>query len=55
MFNKYYNMFMIQAQQFEWVKIHYPGLYAEIKKYVSEGRFIPVGSVWVEMVNILYL
>jgi alpha-mannosidase len=40
-----------QAQQYEWVKERYPSLYADIKKYVAEGRFIPVGGTWVEMVN----
>ena len=46
-----------QAQQYEWVKERYPGLYADIKKYVAEGRFIPVGGTWVEMVFycILYM
>ncbi|XP_032228742.2 alpha-mannosidase 2C1 isoform X2 [Nematostella vectensis] len=38
-----------QAQQLEWVKIHYPGLYEEIKKFVANGQFIPVGATWVEM------
>nr|XP_034968274.1 alpha-mannosidase 2C1 [Zootoca vivipara] len=38
-----------QAQQFEWVKNWYPGLYSTIKNFVKEGRFIPVGGTWVEM------
>ncbi|XP_068208196.1 alpha-mannosidase 2C1-like [Palaemon carinicauda] len=38
-----------QAQQFEWVKMYYPELYARIKIRVQEGRFIPVGGTWVEM------
>ncbi|KAM9313462.1 alpha-mannosidase 2C1 [Gastrophryne carolinensis] len=38
-----------QAQQFEWVKKWYPGLYTQIKKYVQLGQFIPVGGTWVEM------
>ncbi|CAI5783661.1 alpha-mannosidase 2C1 [Podarcis lilfordi] len=38
-----------QAQQFEWVKNWYPGLYSTIQKFVKEGRFIPVGGTWVEM------
>ncbi|XP_077173478.1 alpha-mannosidase 2C1 [Paroedura picta] len=38
-----------QAQQFEWVKSHYPGLYAKIQDFAKEGRFIPVGGTWVEM------
>ncbi|XP_060596944.1 alpha-mannosidase 2C1-like isoform X1 [Ruditapes philippinarum] len=42
-----------QAQQYEWVKERYPSLYADIKKYVAEGRFIPVGGTWVEMDGLL--
>ncbi|ELU16163.1 hypothetical protein CAPTEDRAFT_182455 [Capitella teleta] len=38
-----------QAQQFEWVKSHYPSLYNEIRHYVKQGRFIPVGGCWIEM------
>ncbi|XP_066491116.1 alpha-mannosidase 2C1 [Tiliqua scincoides] len=38
-----------QAQQFEWVKTHYPGLYAKIQDFAKQGRFIPVGGTWVEM------
>ncbi|KAG7276249.1 hypothetical protein CRUP_018631 [Coryphaenoides rupestris] len=30
-----------QAQQFQWVKSWYPGLYTQIKYYVSKGQFIP--------------
>jgi alpha-mannosidase len=33
------------------VKQHYPILFEEIKKYVKQGRFIPVGGCWVEMVS----
>lgn len=40
-----------QAQQFEWVRSWYPGLYAQIQDYVAKGRFIPVGGTWVEMVR----
>ncbi|XP_075753510.1 alpha-mannosidase 2C1 [Pelodiscus sinensis] len=38
-----------QAQQFEWVRNRYPGLYAQIQDFAKEGRFIPVGGTWVEM------
>lgn len=38
-----------QAQQFSWVKQHYPSLYKEIKHFIDLGRFIPVGGTWVEM------
>uniref|UniRef100_A0A8C3V7X5 alpha-mannosidase n=1 Tax=Catharus ustulatus TaxID=91951 RepID=A0A8C3V7X5_CATUS len=40
---------MAQAQQFEWVRRSYPGLYARIQDFVAKGQFIPVGGTWVEM------
>ncbi len=36
------------AQQFAWIKQFYPDLFARIVERVREGRFIPVGSMWVE-------
>lgn len=36
------------AQQFAWVKEHYPALFERIAARVAEGRFIPVGGMWVE-------
>ena len=44
-------LFSIQAQQLEWVKIHYPALFEEIKVFAAKGQFIPVGGTWVEMVS----
>lgn len=41
-----------QAQQLEWVKLHYPSLFDEIKAFAAKGQFIPVGGTWVEMVRI---
>ncbi|KAJ8248736.1 hypothetical protein GJAV_G00227180 [Gymnothorax javanicus] len=38
-----------QAQQFEWVRSWYPGLYTQIKQFVQKGQFVPVGGTWVEM------
>ncbi|XP_068595309.1 alpha-mannosidase 2C1 [Brachionichthys hirsutus] len=38
-----------QAQQFQWVKSWYPGLYSQIQHHVKKGQFIPVGGSWVEM------
>ncbi|KAL2093236.1 hypothetical protein ACEWY4_010548 [Coilia grayii] len=38
-----------QAQQFQWVKEWYPGLFSQIQRFVQKGRFIPVGGTWVEM------
>ncbi len=37
-----------QAQQFEWTKSFYPGLWEEVLAKVREGRFVPVGGTWVE-------
>jgi alpha-mannosidase len=37
-----------QPQQYQWVKDHYPALYAEVKKRVAEGRWEAQGAMWVE-------
>lgn len=37
-----------QAQQLAWVKAEYPDLYAQIRRRVREGRFIPCGGTWIE-------
>ncbi len=37
-----------QPQQYEWMKQHYPGLYARIKQAVADGRIEPQGCMWVE-------
>ncbi|MBB1253036.1 alpha-mannosidase [Streptomyces sp. OF3] len=39
---------MSQAQQLDWIKEHRPEVYARVKKQVAEGRFVPVGGMWVE-------
>ncbi|MFJ3404752.1 alpha-mannosidase [Promicromonospora sp. NPDC090134] len=36
------------AQQLAWVKEYYPGLFERIRERVAEGRFVPVGGMWVE-------
>lgn len=36
------------AQQYAWLKDHYPELYARVSERVLEGRFVPVGGMWVE-------
>lgn len=36
------------AQQYAWVKEYYPDLFERIRARVAEGRFVPVGSMWVE-------
>ncbi|KAM8782084.1 alpha-mannosidase 2C1 isoform 3-T4 [Rhynchonycteris naso] len=40
---------MAKAQQLEWVKSHYPGLYARLQEFACRGQFVPVGGTWVEM------
>ncbi|KQM15791.1 alpha-mannosidase [Plantibacter sp. Leaf171] len=36
------------AQQFAWMRDHYPELFERIRSRVAEGRFVPVGGMWVE-------
>ncbi|MGP9538430.1 alpha-mannosidase [Brachybacterium sp. AOP43-C2-M15] len=36
------------AQQYRWLKDRYPELFARIRERVAEGRFVPVGGMWVE-------
>lgn len=36
------------AQQLAWIKEHYPALFERIRARVAEGRFVPVGGMWVE-------
>ncbi|HEY9075738.1 MAG TPA: alpha-mannosidase [Anaerolineaceae bacterium] len=37
-----------QAQQWEWMKELYPGLYERMRARVKSGQFIPAGGSWVE-------
>jgi alpha-mannosidase len=37
-----------QAQQYEWIRDTYPGLFARIRERVAAGSWIPVGGTWVE-------
>jgi alpha-mannosidase len=37
-----------QPQQYDWVKRHYPALYAGIRQRVAEGRWEVQGAMWVE-------
>lgn len=39
---------MSQAQQFAWLKEHRPEVYAKVTAAVADGRFVPVGGMWVE-------
>ncbi|GAA4673509.1 alpha-mannosidase [Frondihabitans cladoniiphilus] len=36
------------AQQFAWIAESYPELFERIRARVAEGRFVPVGGMWVE-------
>ncbi|GAA1051210.1 alpha-mannosidase [Arthrobacter russicus] len=39
---------MSQAQQLAWLKDHRPDVFDRVREYVRQGRFIPVGGMWVE-------
>ncbi|MQA79001.1 MAG: alpha-mannosidase [Streptosporangiales bacterium] len=39
---------MSQAQQLAWIKEHRPEVYAKVRDKVADGRFVPVGGMWVE-------
>jgi alpha-mannosidase len=39
---------MSQAQQWAWLKEHRPDLFARAAELAREGRFVPVGGMWVE-------
>lgn len=42
-----------QAAQHAWVRDHYPALWPEVAARVSEGRWVPVGGMWVEADTLL--
>ena len=37
-----------QAQQHEWMRERYPNVFEQMVERAAEGRFIPVGGMWVE-------
>ena len=37
-----------QAAQYDWIEQDQPELFEEIRAKVAKGRFVPVGSMWVE-------
>ena len=39
---------MSSAQQYKWLKVQYPEIFARIKTAVAKGRFVPLGGMWVE-------
>ncbi len=44
---------MTSAQHFVWLETHYPDLFERVAAYVAEGRFIPVGGMWVEVDGVI--
>ncbi|HMO11300.1 MAG TPA: alpha-mannosidase, partial [Actinotalea sp.] len=36
------------AQQYQWMRDHYPQVWKRLKQAVADGRFFPVGGMWVE-------
>ncbi|WP_433868466.1 alpha-mannosidase [Saccharopolyspora sp. CA-218241] len=39
---------MSQAQQLAWLRDQHPALFERVRARVAEGRFVPVGGMWVE-------
>ncbi|WP_299036926.1 glycoside hydrolase family 38 C-terminal domain-containing protein [uncultured Pseudokineococcus sp.] len=39
---------MSSAQQYAWIEEHRPEVFARVAEKVREGRFVPVGGMWVE-------
>ncbi|MBK4346289.1 alpha-mannosidase [Lacisediminihabitans changchengi] len=39
---------MSSAQQYAWIKEYRPEVFERVKKAVADGRFVPVGGMWVE-------
>ena len=39
---------MSSAQQYAWLRDERPEVFARVKQAVAEGRFVPVGGMWVE-------
>ena len=44
---------MSSAQQYEWLEDEHPDLFERMKARIAEGRFIPVGGMWVESGNMI--
>ncbi|GAA5820018.1 hypothetical protein JCM10212_006157 [Sporobolomyces blumeae] len=42
-----------QAQQFAWLEKDYPLLFNKIRKAVHDGKFLPIGGMWVESDQLL--
>ncbi|WP_454051071.1 alpha-mannosidase [Cellulomonas sp. Marseille-Q8402] len=44
---------MTSAQHFAWLEERYPDLFDRVRTYAAEGRFGPVGGMWVEADGVL--
>lgn len=44
---------MSSSQQYAWLEQEHPDLFARMLQRIKEGRFIPVGGMWVESDNML--
>jgi alpha-mannosidase len=43
-----YRFVCSQAVQYHWMETRYPALFEAMRTKVAEGRFVPVGGMWVE-------
>ena len=39
---------MSSAQQYAWIEEHRPEVFERVRAHVADGRFVPVGGMWVE-------
>ena len=44
---------MSSAQQYAWLEEDHPDIFKRMKRRIEEGRFIPVGGMWVESDNMI--
>ncbi|MFI5798070.1 alpha-mannosidase [Streptomyces sp. NPDC051677] len=44
---------MSAAQHFAWLEEHHPELFDRLRRYVEQGRLVPVGGMWVEPDGVL--
>lgn len=43
-----YKFIQSSALHLEWMRVYYPSIFEDIRKFVKEGRYEPNGGVWVE-------
>ncbi|MCC2748945.1 hypothetical protein LK487_18405, partial [[Eubacterium] rectale] len=44
---------MSSAQQYAWLEEDHPDIFKRMKQRIEEGRFIPVGGMWLECDNMI--